>query len=83
MTDQPPANKKAIITEAAASGVGGFGYFPEWDELEGTIINPTLDQIWAGEVKAAEALPAALQAGGSVPEGQGIPEEVDEEAVSF
>ena len=44
MTDQPPANKKAIITEAKASGVGGFGYFPEWDELQGTIINPAPGQ---------------------------------------
>ena len=44
MTDQPPANKKAIMTEAKASGVGGFGYFPEWDELEGTIINPAPGQ---------------------------------------
>jgi len=54
MTDQPPANKKAIVTEAAASGVGGFGYFPEWDELQSSVINPGLDRIWAGEV-AAEA----------------------------
>ena len=61
MTDQPPANKKAIITEAGASGVGGFGYFPEWDELEGTILNATLDRVWAGEVKAADALPALCQ----------------------
>ena len=57
MTDQPPANKQAIITEAAASGVGGFGYFPEWDELESSVINPALERIWAGEVTAAEALP--------------------------
>ena len=57
MTDQPPANKKAIITEAKASGVGGFGYFPEWDELQGAIINPGLDKIWAGEVTAEKALP--------------------------
>jgi ABC-type glycerol-3-phosphate transport system substrate-binding protein len=57
LTDQPPANKKAIIAEAAASGVGGFGYFPEWDELDGTIIGPTMQKIWAGEAKPEEALP--------------------------
>jgi multiple sugar transport system substrate-binding protein len=57
MTDQPPANKQAIITEAKASGVGGFGYFPEWDELQSSIINPGLDKIWAGEVTAEKGLP--------------------------
>jgi multiple sugar transport system substrate-binding protein len=36
MTDQPPANKQAIIAEASASDVGGFGYFPEWGELSGS-----------------------------------------------
>ena len=57
MTDQPPANKQAIITEAKASGVGGFGYFPEWDELQSSIINPGLDKIWTGEVTAEKGLP--------------------------
>jgi multiple sugar transport system substrate-binding protein len=57
MTDQPPTNKQAIITEAEASGVGGFGYFPEWDELESSVLNPTLDRIWAGEITAEEGLP--------------------------
>jgi len=57
MTDQPPANKQAIITEAKASGVGGFGYFPEWDELQSSIINPGLDKIWTGEVTFDKGLP--------------------------
>jgi multiple sugar transport system substrate-binding protein len=57
MTNQPPANKAAIITEAKASGVGGFGYFPEWDELQSSIINPGLDRIWTGEVPAEKGLP--------------------------
>jgi len=57
MTDQPPANKKAIVTEAAASGVGGFGYFPEWDELDGTVISPAMQKIWAGEADPEQALP--------------------------
>ena len=58
MTDQPPANKKAIVAEAAASGVGGFGYFPEWDEMDGTIITPALQKIWTGEAAPEQALPA-------------------------
>lgn len=57
MTDQPPANKQGIIDEAAASGVGGFGYFPEWDELDSSVISPNLQRIWAGEATAAEVLP--------------------------
>ncbi|OIO90630.1 MAG: hypothetical protein AUK03_12650 [Anaerolineae bacterium CG2_30_64_16] len=61
MTDQPPANKQAIIAEAKASGVGGFGYFPEWDELQGSVINPALDQIWAGEVAPEQGLTALCQ----------------------
>lgn len=60
-TDQPPANKQAIIDEAAASGVGGFGYFPEWDELDGSIIGPALQQIWAGEAQPADILPKVCE----------------------
>ena len=69
MTNQPPANKQAIITEAKASGVGGFAYFPEWDELQGSIINPGLDKIldWGSDGRQGSA--GAVQAGGSVPEG--------------
>jgi len=54
MTDQPPANKEAFIVEAGASGVGGFGYFPEWGSLSGSIIEPGLERVWAGEVSAQE-----------------------------
>jgi multiple sugar transport system substrate-binding protein len=61
LTDQPPANKQAIITEAAASGVGGFGYFPEWGELDGSVLGPTMDKIWAGEATPEEALPGLCE----------------------
>jgi multiple sugar transport system substrate-binding protein len=56
MTDQPPANKQGIITEAKSSGVGGFGYFPEWGELQSSVINPGLDQIWTGAVTPEQGL---------------------------
>lgn len=59
--NQKPANRQAFLTEAAASDVGGFGYFPEWGELDGSIIGPGLDRIWAGEVAPEEALPALCQ----------------------
>lgn len=61
MTDQPPANKRAILEEAAASGVGSFGYFPEWDELDSSIIGPVMDQIWAGEAAPADVLPGLCE----------------------
>ena len=54
MTDAPPANKGAFIIEAGASGVGGFGYFPEWGELDGSVIGPGQDRIWAGEIGVEE-----------------------------
>jgi multiple sugar transport system substrate-binding protein len=56
LTDQPPANKEAFLIEAGASGVGNFGYFPEWGELSGSIIEPGLERVWAGEVTAEEGV---------------------------
>ena len=57
----PPANKQAFLTEGEASKVGGFGYFPDWDELSGTIIEPGMEKIWAGEQQPEEALPQICQ----------------------
>ncbi|MBK8046662.1 MAG: extracellular solute-binding protein [Anaerolineales bacterium] len=56
LTDTPPANKQGILTEAAAADVGGFGYFPEWGELSGSIIEPGMEKIWAGEAEAEAGL---------------------------
>lgn len=61
MTDQAPANKQGIITEAAASGIGGFGYFPEDGELSGSVIGPALQKIWAGEAAPADVLPGLCE----------------------
>ncbi len=58
---QKPSNREAFVTEAEASEVGSFGYFPEWDELNSSIISPAMDQIWAGEANAADILPATCQ----------------------
>jgi multiple sugar transport system substrate-binding protein len=55
--NQPPANKQAFITEGQASKVGGFGYFPDWDDLAGSIIEPGMQKIWAGEAQPDQALP--------------------------
>lgn len=58
---QPPANKQAFLTEAENAKVGRFGYFPEWGELDGSIISPGLEKIWAGDQTVEEALPAICQ----------------------
>lgn len=58
LTDAPPANKQGIITEASASGTGGFGYFPESDEIFSTIIGAGVDKILAGESDATSGAAA-------------------------
>jgi multiple sugar transport system substrate-binding protein len=55
--DQPPANRQAFITEGENAKVGRSGLFPEWNELNGSIINPAMQTIWAGEGEPAEVLP--------------------------
>jgi multiple sugar transport system substrate-binding protein len=59
--DQPPANRQAFLTEGENAKVGRFGYFPEWGELDGSIIGPGLQQIWAGEATPEEVLPALCE----------------------
>ena len=55
--DAPPANREAFIIEGNNSKVGRFGYFPEWDELGGSIVDPNLQRIWSGEETADVVLP--------------------------
>lgn len=55
-----PANKQAFMTEAEGSGIGGFGYFPEWDEISG-IIDAELSKVWSGEAQPADVVPAACE----------------------
>ena len=55
--DQPPANRQAFLTEGENAKVGRFGYFPEWGELDGSIIGPGMQRIWAGEATPEEVLP--------------------------
>ena len=57
-----PANRKAFVTAAEAAKPGAFGYFPEWDELDGSIIEPQLDRLWAGEATPEEVVPELCQA---------------------
>ncbi|MBM4466246.1 MAG: sugar ABC transporter substrate-binding protein [Chloroflexi bacterium] len=53
---QPPKNRQAFLTEGENAKVGRFGYFPEWGELDGSVISPGMQRIWAGEATPEEAL---------------------------
>jgi multiple sugar transport system substrate-binding protein len=54
---QPPKNRQAFITEGENAKPGIILFIPEWSELSGSIINPTMDKIWVGDAKPADALP--------------------------
>jgi ABC-type glycerol-3-phosphate transport system substrate-binding protein len=54
---QPPANRQAFLTEGENAKVGRFGYFSEWGELNGSIIDPGLERVWAGEATPEEVVP--------------------------
>ena len=70
-----PANRQAFITESDASEVGAFGYFPEWDELNGSIFSPVLEQIWAGEASPADVLPGACSQANDFLAANGFPKQ--------
>lgn len=55
--DHGPANKNAWLIGAATANVNNNGWFADWNELNGTIINPVLATFWAGTAKPADALP--------------------------
>jgi multiple sugar transport system substrate-binding protein len=55
--DAPPSNRQAFLTEAENAKVGRFGYFRQWNELNGSIINPNLQRIWSGEAAPSVVLP--------------------------
>jgi multiple sugar transport system substrate-binding protein len=56
-SDQPPANREAFIIEGENAKVGRFGFFPEWNELDGSVIGPGMQRIWSGEATPEDALP--------------------------
>jgi multiple sugar transport system substrate-binding protein len=56
-SDDPPANRQAFIIEGENAKVGRFGFFPEWNELSGSIISPALERIWSGEAAPDVVLP--------------------------
>lgn len=58
---EPPASRQAFVTEAENAKVGRIALIPEWNELNGSIINPAMQQIWVGEAAPADALPALCE----------------------
>jgi multiple sugar transport system substrate-binding protein len=56
-----PANRMAFIIEGQNAKTGRTGFFPEWNELNGSIISPAMDSIWAGEGDPATVLPALCE----------------------
>ena len=58
---EPPANRQAFIIEGEGAKPGRIALIPEWNELNGSIINPAMQQIWVGDATAAEALPALCE----------------------
>jgi len=54
--DGQPENRMAFITEGENAKVGRAGLFPEWNELNGTIIGPGMATIWAGEATVEDAV---------------------------
>ena len=56
-SEEPPINREAFLIEGENAAVGRFGYFPEWGELSGSIIDPQLQRIWTGEATVDEVLP--------------------------
>lgn len=57
----PPTNRQAFITEGENAKIGRAGYFPEWNELNSSIISPAMDRIWAGEATPEDVLPEVCQ----------------------
>lgn len=58
---EPPDNRQAFITEGENARVGRTGYFPEWGEMNSTIVNPELSRIWTGEATPEEVLPGLCE----------------------
>jgi multiple sugar transport system substrate-binding protein len=53
-----PANKGAWLVDIEDANINNNGWFADWNELNGTLINPALASIWSGEAQAADVLPA-------------------------
>lgn len=60
-SEEPPANRQAFITEGENAKPGRIALIPEWNELNGSIITPVMQQIWVGDATPADALPGLCE----------------------
>jgi multiple sugar transport system substrate-binding protein len=56
-SNQPPSNRQAFLIEGENAKVGRFGYFPDWDELNSSIIDAGLQKVWVGEATPEDTVP--------------------------
>lgn len=73
--NQPPTNRKAFVTEGENAQVGRFGYFPEWDEIDSSIISPGMERIWAGSSQPEQELPQICQQVNAFLQSKGYPKQ--------
>jgi len=59
--ERGPEHKEAWILGAESANILRDGWFPEWRELQGTLIDPVLTSIWAGEAQPADVLPGLCE----------------------
>lgn len=55
---QQLANRDAFLVEAGSVEFATPGNFPEWDELNESLIEPTMQCIWIGEASPDDVMPA-------------------------
>jgi ABC-type glycerol-3-phosphate transport system substrate-binding protein len=51
-----PAGRQAWLTQAEGASAGTYGYFGNWNDINGTIIGPAMTTIWAGEAAPGDVL---------------------------
>lgn len=59
--DNLPAGRQAFLIQAEGATAQTDGFFPEWNELDGTLISPVINSIWSGEANPAEVLPGLCE----------------------
>jgi multiple sugar transport system substrate-binding protein len=57
----PPPGKDSLAFMAQYAQTAAAALFPEWAELDGNIIEPGLQKVWAGEQTVSQAVPPLVQ----------------------
>jgi len=70
-----PENREAFIVEGNNAKVGRAGLFPEWNELNGTIIGPGMATIWSGEATVEDAVASICESADAFLADNGYPRE--------